>query len=241
MLRSCRRIVLTSPARSPLTSTKSCPLALGGVGAFRSPEAFIFLLPGNTGPGTANSPNGIFFSKIAGGQDYGAEVLIDGLSQQRSENGSSFDEEAPSVDALQQLTVTEALPSADYNRTTGGIENFVTKSGGNQFHGYGYEILRNTALDANLWFNGGNEALQCVGANDTAACRATFATPDDHKNDYGVTFSGPVWIPHLLDWRNKVFFFFCLGAVEVQPGCDQHHNRANSGRAGGRLLKSGFV
>jgi Carboxypeptidase regulatory-like domain len=82
------------------------PLALGGVGAFRSPEAFIFLLPGNTGPGTANSPNGIFFSKIAGGQNYGAEVLIDGLSQQRSENGSSFDEEAPSVDALQQLTVT---------------------------------------------------------------------------------------------------------------------------------------
>src|SRR5580658_7388534 len=162
------------------------PLALGGVGALRSPEAFIFLLPGNTGPGTANSNNGIFFSKIAGGQDYGAEVLIDGLSQQRSENGSSFDEEAPSVDALQQLTVTEALPSADYNRTTGGIENFVTKSGGNQFHGYGYEILRNTALDANLWFNGGNEALQCVGANDTAACRATFATPDDHKNDYGV-------------------------------------------------------
>jgi len=194
------------------------PLALGGVGAFRSPEAFIFLLPGNTGPGTANSPNGIFFSKIAGGQDYGAEVLIDGLSQQRSENGSSFDEEAPSVDALQQLTVTEALPSADYNRTTGGIENFVTKSGGNQFHGYGYEILRNTALDANLWFNGGNEALQCVGANDTAACRATFATPDDHKNDYGVTFSGPVWIPHLLDWRNKVFFFFAWEQLKYSLG-----------------------
>ena len=194
------------------------PLALGGVGAFRSPEAFIFLLPGNTGPGTANSPNGIFFSKIAGGQDYGAEVLIDGLSQQRSENGSSFDEEAPSVDALQQLTVTEAMPSADYNRTTGGIENFVTKSGGNQFHGYGYEIFRNTALDANLWFNGGNEALQCVGANDTAACRATFATPVDRKNDYGGTFSGPVWIPHLLDWRNKVFFFFSWEQLKYNLG-----------------------
>jgi len=69
------------------------PLALGGVGAFRSPEAFIFLLPGNTGPGTSNNnDNGVFFSKIAGGQNYGAEVLIDGLSQQRSENGFSFDE-----------------------------------------------------------------------------------------------------------------------------------------------------
>jgi hypothetical protein len=184
------------------------PLALGGVGALRSPEAFIFLLPGNTGPGTANSPNGIFFSKIAGGQDYGAEVLIDGLSQQRSENGSSFDEEAPSVDALNQLTVTDALPSAEYNRTTGGFENFVTKSGTNKYHGYGYDIVRNTALDANSWFNGGNEATSCVGANNTPACRAPFATPVDRKQDYGGVFSGPVWIPKVFNGRDKVFFFF---------------------------------
>src|SRR5580704_10593872 len=194
------------------------PLALGGVGAFRSPEAFIFLLPGNTGPGTANSPNGIFFSKIAGGQDYGAEVLIDGLSQQRSENGSSFDEEAPSVDALQQLTVTEALPSAEYNRTTGGFENFVTKSGTSKFHGYGYEILRNTALDANLWFNGGNRAQQCSGANDTPSCLATFTTPVDRKNDYGGTFSGPVWIPKLYDGRDKTFFFFAWEQLRYNLG-----------------------
>jgi hypothetical protein len=194
------------------------PLALGGVGAFRSPEAFIFLLPGNTGPGTANSPNGIFFSKIAGGQDYGAEVLIDGLSQQRSENGSSFDEEAPSVDALRQLTVTDALPSAEYNRTTGGFENFVTKSGTNQFHGYGYDIIRNTALDANLWFNGGNEAISCVGADNTPACRSGFATPVDRKNDYGGTFSGPVWIPKVYNGHDKVFFFFAWEQLKYNLG-----------------------
>ena len=192
------------------------PLALGGVGAFRSPEAFIFLLPGNTGPGTANSPNGIFFSKIAGGQDYGAEVLIDGLSQQRSENGSSFDEESPSVDALQELTVTEALPPAEYNRTTGGFENFVTKSGSNAFHGYGFEILRNTALDANLWFNGGNKA-QCVAAGNSG-CAQTFATPIDHKNDYGVTFSGPVWIPKVYNGRDKLFFFFAWEQLKYTLG-----------------------
>jgi hypothetical protein len=194
------------------------PLALGGVGALRSPEAFIFLLPGNTGPGTANSPNGIFFSKIAGGQDYGAEVLIDGLSQQRSENGSSFDEEAPSVDALNQLTVTEALPSAEYNRTTGGFENFVTKSGTNKYHGFGYDIIRNTALDANLWFNGGNEAISCVGASDTSACRAGFTTPVDRKNDYGGTFSGPVWIPKVFNGHDKVFFFFAWEQLKYNFG-----------------------
>lgn len=194
------------------------PLALGGVGALRSPEAFIFLLPGNTGPGTANSPNGIFFSKIAGGQDYGSEVLIDGLSQQRSENGSSFDEEAPSVDALQQLAVTEAVPPAEYNRTTGGFENFATKSGTNSFHGEGYELLKNTALDANTWFNNGDRAMFCSGSNDTAACRSTYATPIDRKNDYGGTLGGPIWIPKVYNGRDKLLFFFSWEQLKYNRG-----------------------
>jgi len=193
------------------------PLALGGVGAFRSPEAFIFLLPGTTGPGTANSNNGIFFSKIAGGQDYGAEVLIDGLSQQRSENGSSFDEEAPSVDALRELTVTQAVPPAEYNRTTGGFENFVTKSGSNSFHGSAYDIFRNTALDANNWFNGGREAQSC-GPNPTAECAAGFATPVDRKNDYGGTLGGPVWIPKVYNGRDRLFFFFAWEQLKYTVG-----------------------
>jgi hypothetical protein len=193
------------------------PLALGGVGAFRAPEAFIFLLPGTTGPGTANSNNGIFFSKIAGGQNYGAEVLIDGLSQQRSENGSSFDEEAPSVDALRELTVTQAVPPAEYNRTTGGFENFVTKSGGNVFHGSAYDIFRNTALDANNWFNGGREALDC-GPDPTADCAAKYATPVDRKNDYGGTLGGPVWIPKLYNGRDRLFFFFSWEQLKYMVG-----------------------
>ena len=184
------------------------PLALGGVGALRSPEAFEFLLPGTTGPGTANSNNGIFLSKIAGGQNYGNEVLIDGASQQRSENGSSFDEEAPSVEALQEFKITTALPQAEYGRTTGGIENFVTKSGTNTFHGTAYEIFRNEDLDANTWFNNGNRAFYCTGSGDTPACRSQYAVPQDKKNDYGVTMGGPIWIPKVYNGRDKLFFFF---------------------------------
>lgn len=194
------------------------PLALGGVGALRSPEAFEFLLPGTTGPGTANSSNGIFFARVAGGQAFGAEVLIDGVSQQRSENGSSFDEEAPSVEALNELTVTQALPPAEFSRTTGGIENFVTKSGTNQFHGDAYDLIRNTALDANLWFNGGEKAITCTGTNDTPACRSTFATPIDRKNDYGVTLGGPVWIPKVYNGRDKLFFFFSWEQLRYNLG-----------------------
>ncbi len=98
------------------------PLALGGVGALRSPESFVFLIPGTAGPGTGNSNNGIFISQIGGGQNFGNEVLLDGASQTRSENGSSFDEEAPSVEAIAEFKVTTSSPAAEFGRTTGGIE-----------------------------------------------------------------------------------------------------------------------
>lgn len=88
------------------------PLALGGVGAMRSPEAFMFLAPGTAGPGTANSNNGIFISKIGGGQNFGNEVLLDGTSILRTENGSSFDEAAPSVEAISEFRVlTSSIPA----------------------------------------------------------------------------------------------------------------------------------
>ena len=197
------------------------PLALGGVGAMRANEAFIFLQPATTGPGTANSNNGIFLSKIAGGQNYGNEVLIDGASQQRSENGSSFDEEAPSVEALQEFKVTTSLPEAEFGRTTGGVEDFVTKSGTNEYHGTGYELYRDTSLDANTFFNKGYRAFRCSGANDTPACKAGYTTPVDHKNDFGGTFGGPVWIPKLFNGHDKTFFFFSWEELKFALGGTQ--------------------
>ena len=183
------------------------PLALGGVGAMRANEAFVFLQPATTGPGVADS-NGVFLSKVAGGQNYGNEVLIDGISQERSENGSSYDEEAPSVEALAEFKVTTSLPQAEFGRTTGGVESFVTKSGTNSYHGGAYDIYRDRSLDANSWFNNGWRTFYCQGAGDTPACHAQWATPADHKNDYGLTMGGPIRIPKLYNGHDKSFFFF---------------------------------
>lgn len=181
------------------------PLALGGVGNLRSPEAFVFLVPGTVGPGSGNSPNGIFISKIGGGQNFGNEVLIDGLSQTRSENGSSFDEEAPSVEAISEFKVTTSTPSAEFGRTTGGIENFVTKSGTNSYHGTAYDIFKNEVLDANDWFAAGRKALCAPG---DAACRASNERGSDKKNDFGVNIGGPLSIPHLYNAKDRTFGFF---------------------------------
>ena len=194
------------------------PLALGGVGALRAAEGFVFLQPATTGPGTANSNNGIFLSKVAGGQNYGNEVLIDGASQQRSENGSSFDEEAPSVEALQEFKVTTSLPEAEFGRTTGGIEDFVTKSGTNSYHGTGFELYRDTSLDANTYFNKGWRAYYCSGSNDTAACRSGWNTPVDHKNNFGGSFGGPVRIPKVYNGHDKTFFFFAWEQIKFATG-----------------------
>jgi Carboxypeptidase regulatory-like domain len=184
------------------------PIALStGVGALRSVEDFMFLQPATTGPGVSD-PNGVFLSKVGGGQEYGNEVLIDGVSQERTENGSSFDEEAPSVDALTQFKVITSLPPAEYGRTTGGVEDFVTKGGSNAFHGTGWEFYKDKVLDADSWFNNGWDAYYCSGSNNTPACRQPWARGDDQKNDYGLNLGGPIRIPRLYNGLDKSFFFF---------------------------------
>ena len=181
------------------------PLALGGVGALRSPEAFTFLAPGTTGPGSANSSNGVFISKVNGGQNFGNEILLDGASILRTENGSSFDEAAPSVEAIQEFKIFTSTFSAQYDRTTGGIDSFTTKAGTNRYHGTAYDIFRNTALDANTWFNTGYRARCAPG---DSACRNTYDTPPDRKNDFGLNLGGPIWVPKIYNGKNKTFFFF---------------------------------
>jgi hypothetical protein len=47
--------------------------------------------------------NGIFIQKTSGGQNFGDEVILDGTPASRPDNGSTFDETAPSVEALQEF------------------------------------------------------------------------------------------------------------------------------------------
>src|SRR6201987_4283175 len=183
------------------------PLPLGStVQAMRSPEAFAFLTPGVVGPGSDSGNGGTFESKISGGQNYGTEVLLDGAATSRSENGSSFDETAPSVEALGEFKILTSTVPAEFGRTTGGIESFNTKSGTNRFHGVAYELFRNEDLDANVW--GNNYCLANPTGPQCGAARSTYATPLDRQNDYGGALGGPVIIPHLYNGKDKTFFFF---------------------------------
>jgi hypothetical protein len=203
------------------------PLALGStVQAMRSPEAFVFLTPGAVGPGSDSGNGGTFESKISGGQNYATEVLLDGSSTTRSENGSSFDETAPSVDAIGEFKVITSTLPAEFGRTTGGIESFSTKAGTNKYHGSAYDIFRNEDLDANTW--GNDYAL-----SQNPADRSPFQTPLDKQNDYGGTFGGPVIIPHLYNGKDKTFFFFSWEQYRQTNGGTQTSTVPTTAELGG--------
>ncbi|HET9696805.1 MAG TPA: carboxypeptidase-like regulatory domain-containing protein [Terriglobales bacterium] len=172
------------------------PIALNSTGQsfLRSAETFVFLTPGTAGPGTNSdaSSSGIFESKLGGGQNFATEVILDGVSTQRADSGSAFDQTAPSVEALQEFKVTTSTIPADFGRTSGGLESFTTKSGTNHYHGTIFDLYRNDKLDANSWNNNFNKVPK----------------PRDHQNDFGGSLGGPVWIPKLYNGKDKLFFFF---------------------------------
>jgi len=205
------------------------PLVLGSsVQAMRSPEAFVFLVPGTVGYGTGNGNGGTFESKISGGQNYATEILLDGASMYRSENGSSFDETAPSVEAISEFKVLTSTLPAEFGRTTGGIESFSTKAGTNQYHGVVYDLFRNDDLDANTWANDYR-----IAQNPTAATRSQFRTPADKQNDYGLTMGGPVRIPHLYNGTDKTFFFFSWEQYQQKSGGVQSSSVPTTAEQGG--------
>jgi hypothetical protein len=93
-------------------------------------------------------------------------------------------------DVAEAAVITNAY-SAQYGREAGAQVNYVSKSGGNSFHGNLVENYNSQILNANDYFN------KAVG---TPRGRAT-------ANQYAASVGGPVIIPHVADLRDKVTFF----------------------------------
>jgi hypothetical protein len=91
----------------------------------------------------------------------------------------------PSIDSIQEFRVVRNSFSAEYGQAQGAVINLITKGGSNQFHGAGFEFLRNDKLNATDFFNN----------------RAGQPKPISRYNNYGFNFSGPVK-------KNRAFFFW---------------------------------
>ena len=119
---------------------------------------------------------------------------------------------APNVDAIQEFTLARGNYDAGYGRSGGGQIVVATKAGTSSFHGSGYEFVRNTALDANEWFN---KRTQVENGEPNK-------NPVNHHNVYGFTIGGPVFIPKVYNVdKRKTFFFWAEEWRKISsPGGD---------------------
>ncbi len=88
------------------------------------------------------------------------------------------------TDSVEEFRVVTQGGKAEYGRSAGAQVELITRSGTNQYHGSAFDYLRNTALNANDFFNN----------------QSGGAVPKYIRNIYGGSFGGPIR-------RDKTFIF----------------------------------
>ncbi len=96
----------------------------------------------------------------------------------------------PNPDSIQEFKIQTSQYDAQYGRNPGASVNVTTKDGTNNFHGDVWEFFRNTALDANDFFNKYSQS-QLGEANKPEPL---------NENMFGGTVGGPIK-------KDKLFFF----------------------------------
>jgi hypothetical protein len=174
----------------------------------------VTLVPGVTADDTTESSIGLTSTtniSIAGNRRNSTNYLVDGVAN--VDVGSNITLlSTPTVDSIQEFRVITSVPTAEFGRTSGGVVNIVTRGGGRDFHGSAYEFLRNDKLNANSFLNNAQGRFCDDGA--AAPLGKTCGAPRAPRpllryNNFGYTFSGPVWIPGIYSrGHDKTFFFW---------------------------------
>jgi hypothetical protein len=147
-------------------------------------------LPGFNTSGAARSStvNGLPRSAI--------NITLDGMSIQDNylkTTDGYFARLTPTLDSVEEVTVTTAGNTADATGQGGVQIRFVTKSGTNNWTGTAYEYYRHDMFNANTWFN--NRDLPI----DPATGKAQKTKLRQYQQ--GIAQGGPIV-------KNKAFFFF---------------------------------
>ena len=127
--------------------------------------------------GGLNSGN----QSVNGQRETANGFMVNGSNvEEGKNNGAAI---IPNLDSISEFRIITNNFDAEYGNYSGGQINVVTKSGTNQFHGSGFEFLRNTSLDAKNYYS-----------------LPSDKTPVFRQNQFGGTFGGPII-------KDKTFFF----------------------------------
>jgi len=128
-----------------------------------------------------------FQSRINGGETMSTENWFDGAAFGYAEGHQQTQESSLPYDSIKEMKVIENQFSAQYGHTSGGIIQYTTKSGTNEFHGDIYDYLVSGKADARIFFL--PDVLPLT------------------QNNLGAAVGGPVWIPQVYNGKGKTFFF----------------------------------
>jgi Carboxypeptidase regulatory-like domain len=143
-------------------------------------------LTAGTGQGNATGRQAVTSGAeivVTGTPAEGNNFIVDGVSDNMEFEGTIA--ARPPMDALQEFAVQVSQYSAEFGRGAGGVINMSLKSGANRVHGFAYDYLQNTDLNAQPY-------------NFTGQKQPDLPL---HRNQYGVGAGGPIM-------RNKFFWFF---------------------------------
>jgi hypothetical protein len=163
-------------------------------------------LPNRDALGLIFTQAGIVGSNISGARIGTLNISRDGVNvQDQRINVGVASTIFTSVDLIQEVRVVTSPADAEFGRGSGQIQ-MITRSGGNEFHGSLFEAHRNTALNANTWFN--NQR-----GNNPATGRPISPRDVLIRNQFGGRLGGPVYLPlfglggnKLYNGKNRTFF-----------------------------------
>ena len=148
-----------------------------------------------------------------GSRLFSNSYLFDGV-EIRVERGGSYGV-SPSIDAIGEFKMLQNTFSAEYGYGQ-TVLNSTIKNGTNQFHGVGFDFIRNDALDANNAFNfsGKKNALK--------------------QQQFGGSFGGPIK-------KEKLFFFVNYEATRTTKGNVSNILNPTAAQLGGDLTSMSAI
>ncbi|MEP6789525.1 MAG: carboxypeptidase-like regulatory domain-containing protein, partial [Acidobacteriota bacterium] len=186
----------TSPTLTNVINTKQVQdLPIGS----RNPLELAALQAGIAVIGT-----GTRTASVAGLRGSATNVTQDGINAMDNfvKTDSFFARTAPSLGSTSEFSITTGTVDSSAGRGAAQV-NIVTKGGTNNYHGSLFYLMRNSALEANSWFNNFNG----------------IPRPDEHQHFYGGTIGGPVHflnfgegVPKHWSGKDRAFFFFSYEA-----------------------------